>query len=359
VAILVSTTNNCSQGENNVRLLVTGGAGFIGSNFIRHILATRTDVEVVNFDKLTYAGNAESLADISSDPRYQFIRGDILDRDVVREILSAVQFDALVNFAAETHVDRSIEDASPFLGTNILGTHSLLEAARHTHLARFVQISTDEVYGSAPSEVSFTEETLLDPRSPYAASKAAADHLVAAYANTFGVPAVVLRCTNNYGPYQFPEKLIPLMIANAQEDKQLPVYGDGMQERDWLFVEDYCRAIALAVENAATGSVYNVSAGAPQTNMTVIRTILRHLDRPDTLIRYVQDRPGHDRRYSLDSSKLQRELGWSPQVSFDEGIRRTIDWYRSNKAWLESARSGDYRNYYDRHYTRREETFTK
>jgi dTDP-glucose 4,6-dehydratase len=342
-----------------VRLLVTGGAGFIGSNFIRHILATRPDVEVVNFDKLTYAGNAESLADISSDSRYQLIRGDILDREVVQEILSAVQFDALINFAAETHVDRSIEDASPFLNTNILGTHCLLEAARRTHLARFVQISTDEVYGSAPAGETFTEATILDPRSPYAASKAAADHLVAAYANTFGVPAVILRCTNNYGPFQFPEKLIPLMIANAQENKPLPVYGDGMQERDWLFVEDYCRAIALAFEKAAPGSIYNVSAGAPQKNLTVIRTILRHLGKPDTLIQYVQDRPGHDRRYALDSSKLQRELGWSPQVSFDEGIRRTIDWYCSNGNWLESARSGEYRKYYDRHYTRREKTFSR
>jgi dTDP-glucose 4,6-dehydratase len=342
-----------------LRLLVTGGAGFIGSNFVRHILATRKEMEVVNFDKLTYAGNAESLADISCDPRYQLVRGDILDREVVHEILSAVQFDALVNFAAETHVDRSIEDASPFLGTNILGTHCLLEAARRTRLARFVQISSDEVYGSAPAGESFTEATVLDPRSPYAASKAAADHLVAAYANTFGVPAVILRCTNNYGPFQFPEKLIPLMIANAQEDKPLPVYGDGMQERDWLFVEDYCRAITLALEKAAPGAMYNVSAGAPQKNLTVIRTILRHLGKPDTLIRYVQDRPGHDRRYALDSSKIQRELGWSPQIVFDEGIRQTIEWYRSNTAWLENARSGEYRNYYDRHYTRREETFSR
>jgi dTDP-glucose 4,6-dehydratase len=342
-----------------LKLLVTGGAGFIGSNFVRQILAAHTDVEVVNFDKLTYAGNAESLADISSDPRYRFVRGDICDRGAVNEILSTSRFDALVNFAAETHVDRSIENASPFLHTNILGVHCLLEAARHTHLARFVQISTDEVYGSAPAGETFTEAALLDPRSPYSASKAAADHLVAAYANTFGIPAVILRCTNNYGPYQFPEKLIPLMIANAQEDKPLPVYGDGMQERDWLFVEDYCRAIDLAVEKAAPGTVYNVSAGAPQKNLTVIRTILRHLGKPETLIRYVQDRPGHDRRYALDSSKIQGELGWSPQISFDEGIQRTIEWYRSNATWLEHARSGEYLNYYERHYTRREETFSR
>jgi dTDP-glucose 4,6-dehydratase len=342
-----------------VRLFVTGGAGFIGSNFIRHILATRTDVEVVNFDHLTYAGNPENLADITSDQRYQFVHGDISDREIVNEILSAVRFDALVNFAAETHVDRSIEDASPFLQTNILGTHCLLEVARRTRLQRFIQISTDEVYGSAPAGETFTEQTPLDPRSPYAASKAAADHFVAAYANTYGVSAVILRCTNNYGPFQFPEKLIPLMIANAQEDKALPVYGDGLQERDWLFVEDYCRAIVLALEKGEPGSIYNVSAGDPQKNLTVVNAILRHLGKPETLIQYVQDRPGHDRRYALDSSKIQRELGWSPQISFDEGIRKTIDWYRSNTQWLEHARSGEYRKYYDRHYTRRDETFSR
>jgi dTDP-glucose 4,6-dehydratase len=340
-----------------LRLLVTGGAGFIGSNFVRHFLATRKDVEIVNFDKLTYAGNPENLADISSDPRYQFVRGDIADREIVNEILSAVRFDALVNFAAETHVDRSIEDASPFLQTNILGTHCLLEAARRTHLQRFVQISTDEVYGSAPANESFTEHALLDPRSPYAASKASADHLVTAYANTYGVSAVILRCTNNYGPFQFPEKLIPLMIANAREDKPLPVYGDGMQERDWLFVEDYCRAIALAVEKAKAGEVYNVSAGDPQSNLNVVRTILRYLGKPENLIHYVQDRPGHDRRYALDSSKIHRELGWAPGISFDEGIRRTIEWYCSEGSWLDHARSGEYRKYYDRHYTQRDKTF--
>ena len=342
-----------------MKLLVTGGAGFIGSNFIRHILSARRDVEVVNFDKLTYAGNPENLADFTADRRYNLIRGDIADRELVQEVLGTGGFDALVNFAAETHVDRSIEDASPFLRTNIFGTHCLLEVARRVRLPRFVQISTDEVYGSAPAGESFTETALLDPRSPYAASKASADHFVAAYANTYGVSAVILRCTNNYGPFQFPEKLIPLMIANAQENKPLPVYGDGLQERDWLFVEDYCRAIALAVEKAAPGAVYNVSAGAPQKNINVIRTILRELNKPESLIQFVQDRPGHDRRYSLDCSKIQRELGWSPQVSFDEGVRRTIAWYGSSTDWLEHARSGEYRKYYERHYTRREETFTR
>jgi dTDP-glucose 4,6-dehydratase len=341
-----------------VRVLVTGGAGFIGSNFVRHLLAARQDVEIINFDCLTYAGNPESLADIADNPRYKFVRGDITDKKAVHAIFEE-RLDAVVNFAAETHVDRSIEDASPFLRTNILGVQCLLDAAKQFKLSKFVQISTDEVYGSAPAGGSFTEQTILDPRSPYAASKASADHLVSAYANTYGLPAVVLRCTNNYGPYQFPEKLIPLIIANAREDKTLPIYGDGMQERDWLFVEDYCRAIALALEKASPGSIYNVSAGTPQPNLKIVRTILKHLGKPESLMQYVKDRPGHDRRYALDSSKLQRELGWSPIVPFEEGIRRTIDWYQSNTAWLDHARSGEYRNYYDRHYVRRSETFSR
>ena len=339
-----------------MKVLVTGGAGFIGSNFVRHLLKSRQDVKLTNFDKLTYAGNPESLADIANDSRYEFVRGDIANAVDVNATLEQ-GFDAVVNFAAETHVDRSIEDASPFLTTNILGTQCLLEAARRLRLPRFIHISTDEVYGSAPAGVSFTEEATLDPRSPYAASKASADHFVAAYANTYGVSAVILRCTNNFGPYQFPEKLIPLIIANAREDKPLPIYGDGMQERDWLFVEDYCHAIALALEKAKAGSVYNVSAGAPQPNLKIVRTILQHLGKPESLMKYVKDRPGHDRRYALDSSKIQRDLGWSPKVNFEDGIRRTIDWYQANSAWLDHARSGEYRNYYDRHYTNRAETF--
>jgi dTDP-glucose 4,6-dehydratase len=339
-----------------VRVLVTGGAGFIGSNFIRYLLSSRREVEILNLDKLTYAGNPESLADIADDSRHSLLLGDVADARAVNNAF-AKGIDAVVNFAAETHVDRSIEDASPFLRTNVLGAHCLLEAARKFRLAKFVHISTDEVYGSAPSEASFTEETLLDPRSPYAASKASADHLVSAYANTFGVSAVILRCTNNYGPFQFPEKLIPLMIGNARENKPLPIYGDGLQERDWLFVEDYCRAIALALEHAKPGSIYNVSAGRPLPNLKIVKTILQHLDRPESLMQFVQDRPGHDRRYALNSSKIQRELGWNPIVPFEEGIRRTIDWYLSNSEWLDHARSGEYRSYYDRHYTRREETF--
>jgi dTDP-glucose 4,6-dehydratase len=339
-----------------VKVLVTGGAGFIGSNFVRYLLESRSDIELINFDKLTYAGNPENLRDVADDPRYHFIRGDISDTLAVGKIFE-LGLDAIVNFAAETHVDRSIEDASPFLKTNILGTRCLLEAARHFDSLRFIQISTDEVYGSAPAGASFTEAATLDPRSPYAASKASADHFVAAYANTYGVSAVILRCTNNYGPFQFPEKLIPLMIANAREHKSLPIYGDGLQERDWLFVEDYCRAIALALDKAKPGSVYNVSAGTPQPNLKIVRTVLEHLGKTESLIQYVKDRPGHDRRYALDSSKIQRELGWAPLVSFEEGIRRTIDWYQANGEWLDHARSGEYRAYYDRHYTRRSEIF--
>jgi dTDP-glucose 4,6-dehydratase len=339
-----------------VKVLVTGGAGFIGSNFIRYLLLARPDATVINFDKLTYAGNPESLADIATDARYSLVRGDIAEASAVEGAFQS-GIDAVVNFAAETHVDRSIEDASPFLRTNIVGTQCLLEAARRVRLPRFIHISTDEVYGSAPAGESFTEETHLDPRSPYAASKASADHFVSAYANTYGISAVVLRCTNNYGPFQFPEKLIPLMIANAREDKPLPIYGDGMQERDWLFVEDYCRAIALALEYAKAGSIYNVSAGSPQPNLKIVRTILTHLGKPDSLIKYVKDRPGHDRRYALDSSKIQRELGWKPEVSFEDGIRRTVDWYIQNTAWLEHARSGEYLKYYERHYVHRSETF--
>jgi len=339
-----------------LKVLVTGGAGFIGSNFVRLLLSARRDVEIVNLDKLTYAGNPESLADVANDSRYQFIRSDITDRNVLRELFQR-GFDAVVHFAAETHVDRSIEDAAPFLNTNIFGTHCLLEAARNFPKVRFIHISTDEVYGSAPAGVAFKEESSLDPRSPYAASKASAEHFVTAYANTYGISSVILRCTNNFGPFQFPEKLIPLMIANASEDKPLPVYGDGLQERDWLFVEDYCGAITLALEKAKPGSIYNVSSGVSQPNLKIVRTILQLLGKPESLIQYVQDRPGHDRRYALDSSRIQRELGWGPLVSFEDGIRRTIEWYRSNSEWLDHARSGEYLDYYDRHYNRRSETF--
>lgn len=339
-----------------MKVLVTGGAGFIGSNFIRLLMCARPDAKVINFDKLTYAGNPESLSDLADCSRYSFVRGDIADPQAVAEVFRYAP-DALVNFAAETHVDRSIEDAGPFLRTNILGTQCLLEAARQHKLSRFIHISTDEVYGSAPANVSFTEDAALDPQSPYAASKASADHFVCAYSNTYGIAATILRCTNNYGPYQFPEKLIPLMIANAQENRPLPVYGDGLNERDWLFVEDYCRAILLALEKAPSGQVYNVSAGKPQPNLKIVRTILACLGKPESLISFVQDRPGHDRRYALDSSKIRGELGWQPEVSFEKGLQSTVDWYQANSKWLDHARSGEYLTYYERHYARRSQTF--
>jgi len=339
-----------------VKILVTGGAGFIGSNFIRQVLASNSVNEVVNFDKLTYAANPENLADVQNDPRYRLIRGDICNERDLEQVF-AINFDALIHFAAETHVDRSIENATPFLEANILGTRRLLETVRRFPNLRFIHISTDEVYGSAPSGTAFTEDSPLDPRSPYAASKASAEHFVRAYANTYGLSAVILRCTNNFGPYQFPEKLIPLIIANASEDKPLPVYGDGMQERDWLYVEDFCRAIQLVIQKAKPGSLYNVSSGQPQANLKIVRTILKQLGKPESLIQHVQDRPGHDRRYALDSSKLRRELGWMPGVNFEDGIRRTIHWYQQHREWLEHARSGEYRRYYERHYTRRAETF--
>jgi dTDP-glucose 4,6-dehydratase len=339
-----------------VKILITGGAGFIGSNFIRYLLASRKDIQLVNFDKFTYAGNAENLADLSKDPRYALVRGDICDAPALKSLFAA-GFDVLVHFAAETHVDRSIENVSPFLQTNILGTQCLLESARRAPKLRFIHISTDEVYGSAPAGGTFTEVSALDPQSPYAASKAAAEHFVRAYGNTYGLDFVILRCTNNYGPYQFPEKFIPLILANAGDNKSIPVYGDGMQERDWLFVEDFCSAISLAMDKARPGSLYNVSAGSPQPNLHIVRAILQILGKPDFLIQHVQDRPGHDRRYAIDSSKIRTELGWGPSFTFEEGLRKTIAWYQENREWLDHARSGEYSSYYDRHYTYRSETF--
>ena len=341
-----------------MRLLVTGGAGFIGSNFIRYLLAEHADAQVTNFDKLTYAGNLENLADLAEKPetkaRYRFVRGDVADPDAVAALFRE-KFDAVVNFAAETHVDRSLEDAAPFLRTNVLGTQTLLEAARRARVARFVQIGTDEVYGSAPDGVAFAEDAPLRPSSPYAASKAAADLLIESYVRTYRFPALTLRCSNNYGPYQFPEKLIPLMIANALENKPLPVYGDGLNVRDWIHVEDHCRAIHRALLKGRVGEVYNIGGVALKTNLEVVRTLLKLLGKPESLIRFVEDRPGHDRRYALDSTKLRKELGWSPCHSFEEAIERTVTWYRAHAAWLEGCRSGAYRDYYERHYGQREE----
>ncbi len=336
------------------KILVTGGAGFIGCNFISLLLRCRKDIEIVNFDKLTYAGNLENLADCADHPQYRFVRGDIADPCTLPDTL-AHGFDAVVNFAAETHVDRSIEDASPFLRSNVLGTHVLLDLVRQFRVPRFVQISTDEVYGSVGPGQEFDEDASLHPGSPYAASKAAADLLVHSYVNTYGVSALILRSTNNYGPHQFPEKLIPLAIANAMENKPIPVYGDGGHERDWLYVEDFCLAIARVLEAGEPGEIYNVSSGLTQPNLKVVQTILNILGKPETLLQFVDDRPGHDRRYALCSAKIRSILGWKPQVSFEEGMRRTIEWYQRKPQWLARVRSGEYQEYYERHYLHRGE----
>jgi dTDP-glucose 4,6-dehydratase len=337
-----------------MKLLVTGGAGFIGSNFIRYLLAEHADIQVANLDALTYAGNLENLADVADSPRYRFVRGDICDAELVDGLLRDAP-DAVVHFAAESHVDRSIESAEPFLRANVLGTQVLLEAARRRGLPRLVHIGTDEVYGSAPDGVSFAEDAPLKPSSPYAASKAAADLLVLSYVHTYSFPALILRCSNNFGPYQFPEKLIPLMVANALDSKPLPVYGDGLQVRDWIYVEDHCRAIWRALAKGRVGEIYNIGGVAQKTNLEVVRTLLGLLGQPESLITFVADRPGHDRRYALDSAKLRAELGWSPCHSFEEALERTVAWYRSHPDWLARCRSGAYRDYYQRHYEKRAE----
>lgn len=335
------------------RIMVTGGCGFIGSNFIRHLLGTDPSLAIVNVDKLTYAGNPENLADIESSPRYAFCRGDICDREYVERLLAGNKFDAVVNFAAESHVDRSILDSGPFIRTNIVGTQTLLDACRRFEVPRFVQISTDEVYGSLGEEGFFTEETPLAPNSPYSASKAAADLLVRAYHETYGFPAVVTRCSNNYGPYQFPEKLIPLFISNALQGEQLPVYGTGGNVRDWIHVLDHCRGIEAALRNGRPGEVYNFGGRTEMTNLNLTKLLLRLLDRPESLIRFVQDRPGHDLRYAIDCAKAERELGWTPQVPFIDGLQETIAWYREHSDWVARIRSGEYRDYYRTQYGER------
>jgi dTDP-glucose 4,6-dehydratase len=331
-----------------MRLFVTGGAGFIGSNFIRHLLANHADCRIVNFDKLTYAGNLDNLGDVHSQPNYTFIRGDIC----VREALDAAigGSDAVINFAAESHVDRSIERAADFINTNVAGTQTLLDAARQARVGRFVQISTDEVMGSCSDGGYFTESTPMQPNSPYAASKAAAEHLVRAAHVTFGLDVVITRASNNYGPYQFPEKLIPLMIANALEGKELPVYGDGLNVRDWLYVDDCCRAIESVLHNGRSGEVYNIGSRAEKTNLDVVHVLLNLLGKPHSLIKFVTDRLGHDRRYATDPAKIERELGWHPRETFESGIEKTVRWYRDNADWVARTRSGEYAQYYERMY---------
>jgi dTDP-glucose 4,6-dehydratase len=332
------------------KLFLTGGAGFIGSAFIRLALGEWPSCEIINFDALTYAGNPDNLEGLSPD-RHRLIRGDIADREQVSAALTE-DVDAVINFAAESHVDRSIESADEFLRTNIIGTQALLDVARERGVRRFLQVSTDEVMGSLPEDENafFTEESPYAPNSPYAASKAAAEHLVRAAHHTFNLDTVITRCGNNYGPRQFPEKLIPLFISNALKDEPLPVYGDGKYVRDWIYVDDHCRAIMLALEHGRAGEIYNIGARNERQNIEVIESLLGALNKPSSLIRYVKDRPGHDRRYAIDSSKVERDLGWRPQETWESGLEKTIRWYVENETWIERARSGAYRDYYARQY---------
>lgn len=332
-----------------MKLLVTGGCGFIGTEFIRQTLAEHDEVQIVNLDLLTYAGNPENLADLENHPRYQFVHGDIADGDLVKSLVDD-SFDAVVNFAAESHVDRSIEDASAFLRTNVTGTQVLLDAARAAKVARFVQVSTDEVYGSLGPDGLFREDTPLDPRSPYSASKAAADHLVMAAFHTHGMNTVITRCSNNYGPYQFPEKLIPLTILNALAGRTIPVYGDGLYVRDWIHVSDHSRAVWTALEKGKAGAVYNFGGDAERPNLEVVRLILEYTGASAELIRHVTDRKGHDRRYAMDFTLAQRELDWNPRVVFEQGLKETVQWYTSNFSWVERVTSGEYQQYYSRMY---------
>lgn len=345
-------------------ILVTGGAGFIGSNFIQYILDQQQDILLLNLDLLTYAGNLENLKSVENDPRYHFVKGDIRDRLLVNQLFDDYHFDTVVHFAAESHVDRSITDPEVFLTTNVLGTQVLLDAAKaHWKLApddkysreyrpgvRYLQVSTDEVYGALGKTGMFTEEIPLSPNSPYSASKASADLLVRAYYHTYGLPVNITRCSNNYGPYQFPEKLIPLMIHNAQKNIPLPVYGDGMQIRDWLHVKDHCAAIHTVLERGINGEVYNIGGNNEKANIDIIKLILSQLDRPEELITYVKDRPGHDRRYAIDNTKITTQLGWKPVYTFEQGIRETIQWYLDNADWVSQITTGSYQKYYDTMY---------
>jgi len=335
-----------------VKILVTGGAGFIGSNFILYMVRKYPDYQIINVDALTYAGNLENLRNVENHPNYRFVKANIADRAAM-EPLFREGLDAVLNFAAESHVDRSIMQPDLFVRTNVLGTQTLLDLAKHYNVGKYVQISTDEVYGTLGDTGMFTEETPLAPNSPYSASKAGADLLVRAYHETFGLNVNITRCSNNYGPYQFPEKLIPLMIRNALEDKPLPVYGDGLNVRDWLYVEDHCSAVDLVLHKGVSGEVYNVGGNNERTNIAVVKTILAELDKPESLIRFVKDRPGHDRRYAIDATKIRRELGWQPKYDYETGIRETIRWYLANQDWMNQVVSGAYLQYYEQQYRER------
>lgn len=332
------------------KILVTGGAGFIGSNFIYYMLENHEDCELVCLDSLTYAGSIKTLEPVLSHPRFKFVKGDITDRNLVYQLFEAEQFDIVVNFAAESHVDRSIDNPEVFLNTNIVGTSVLLDAFNKFGIRRYHQVSTDEVYGDLPLDSTdlFTETTPLHTSSPYSASKASADLLVMAYHRTYGTPVTISRCSNNYGPYQFPEKLIPLMISKAKADQKLPVYGDGMNVRDWLYVEDHCSAIDLIIHKGTIGEVYNIGGNNERHNIEIVKIILDTVGKNESLIQYVKDRPGHDRRYAIDATKIKNELGWEPKTNFSEGIVKTLDWYQANEDWIQNILSGDYLHDYEK-----------
>lgn len=339
-----------------MKILVTGGAGFIGGNFIHYMISKYPSYEIICLDALTYAGNMETLEPVLSNSNFKFVKGDIADRDFVYSLFEKEHPDIIVNFAAESHVDRSIVDPGIFLATNIIGTGVLLDACRKYGIGRYHQVSTDEVYGDLPldrKDLFFTEETPIHTSSPYSASKASADLLVQAYHRTFKIPVTISRCSNNYGPYHFPEKLIPLMIANALNNKPLPVYGKGENIRDWLYVEDHCRAIDMIIHKGRVGEIYNVGGHNEKTNLEVVKTILKELGKSEELIQYVTDRPGHDMRYAIDPTKISNELGWEPTTSFNDGIKKTVKWYLDNKSWWMNIISGEYQNYYDKMYGNR------
>lgn len=339
-----------------MKIIVTGGAGFIGGNFVHHMVNKYPDYEIVNLDLLTYAGNLETLKPVEDRPNYRFVRGDIADRKFVFELFEKERPDMIVNFAAESHVDRSITDPEAFVRTNVMGTTTLLDACREYGIQRYHQVSTDEVYGDLPldrPDLFFTEETPLHTSSPYSSSKAAADLFVLAYQRTYGLPVTISRCSNNYGPYHFPEKLIPLMIANALNDRPLPVYGAGENVRDWLYVEDHCKAIDLVIHKGRVGEVYNIGGHNEMKNIDIVKIICKALDKPESLITYVTDRKGHDMRYAIDPTKIHNELGWLPETKFADGIQKTIRWYLDNREWWETIISGEYQNYYEKMYKNR------
>jgi dTDP-glucose 4,6-dehydratase len=335
-----------------MKIFVTGGAGFIGSNFIRDALGLKKGYRIVNYDKLTYAGNLANLQSVSEDPNYSFVRGDICDAATVESAMKGC--DAVIHFAAESHVDRSIYEPAPVIQTNVTGTFIMLQVSRTLNIKRFVHISTDEVYGDMAPGAFADENSPLDPSSPYSSSKAASDLLVRSYVRTYGFPGVITRSSNNYGPFQFPEKFLPLMITNALDGKPLPIYGDGKQQRDWLHVEDNCRGVLAVLEKGRIGEVYNIGGLDVEENLTIARRLLKLTGKSESLLSYVKDRPGHDRRYALRCKKMEVELGWKPEISLEDGLRQTIDWYKNNTDWMAGVRGGDYLSYYDKYYVNRD-----